>query len=92
MELLDFLPIPTEIGYLSLVLVSFFGSLIPFVPIPSFLLLVTMSVGEQFDIHVLAITAALALTKNSTGYKRLSKNQILSHHIIMNVLFSVETV
>ena len=67
MEILDFLPIPTEIGYLSLVLVSFFGSLIPFVPIPSFLLLVTMSVGEQFDIHVLAITAALA----SAGAKQI---------------------
>ena len=52
MDLLEFLPIPAGIGYLSLVLVSFFGSLIPFVPIPSFLLLVTMSVGEQFDIHI----------------------------------------
>jgi len=67
LEILDFLPIPTEIGYISLVFVSFFGSLIPFVPIPSFLLLVTMSVGEQFDIHVLAITAALA----SAGAKQI---------------------
>ena len=67
MDLLEFLPIPAGIGYLSLVLVSFFGSLIPFVPIPSFLLLVTMSVGEQFDIHVLAILAALA----SAGAKQI---------------------
>ena len=67
MEILDFLPIPTEIGYVSLILISFFGSLIPFVPIPSFVFLVTMSVGEQFDIHVLAITAALA----STGAKQI---------------------
>ena len=67
MEILDFLPIPAEIGYLSLVLVSFFGSLIPFVPIPSFLLLVTMSVGEQFDIHILAISAAVA----SAGAKQI---------------------
>ena len=41
--------------------------MIPFVPIPSFLLLVTMSVGEQFDIHVLAILAALA----SAGAKQI---------------------
>jgi membrane protein DedA with SNARE-associated domain len=67
LEILDFLPIPTEIGYVSLILISFFGSLIPFVPIPSFVFLVTMSVGEQFDIHVLAITAALA----STGAKQI---------------------
>ena len=67
MDLLEFLPIPAGIGYLSLILVSFFGSLIPFVPIPSFLLLVTMSVGEQFDIHVLAILAALA----SAGAKQI---------------------
>ena len=67
MDLLEFLPIPAGIGYLSLVLISFFGSLIPFVPIPSFLLLVTMSVGEQFDIHVLAILAALA----SAGAKQI---------------------
>ena len=67
MDLLEFLPIPAGIGYISLVLVSFFGSLIPFVPIPSFLLLVTMSVGEQFDIHVLAILAALA----SAGAKQI---------------------
>ena len=52
---------------MSLILVSFFGSLIPFVPIPSFLLLVTMSVGEQFDIHILAISAALA----SAGAKQI---------------------
>ena len=67
MDLLEFLPIPAGIGYLSLVLISFFGSLIPFVPIPSFLLLVTMSVGEQFDIHILAILAALA----SAGAKQI---------------------
>ena len=50
-----------------MILISFFGSLIPFVPIPSFVFLVTMSVGEQFDIHVLAITAAFA----STGAKQI---------------------
>ena len=63
MDLWDFLPFfSSEVGYLGLALVSFFGSLIPFVPIPSFILLVTMSVGDQFDLHILAIIAAVTAT------------------------------
>jgi len=55
-------PFTPEVGYLGLTIVSFFGSLIPFVPIPSFVLVATMAVGEQFDIHVLVIIAALTST------------------------------
>ena len=63
MDLWDFLPFfSSEVGYLGLALVSFFGSLITFVPIPSFILLVTMSVGDQFDLHILAIIAAVTAT------------------------------
>ena len=63
MDLWDFIPFfSSEVGYLGLALVSFFGSLIPFVPIPSFILLVTMSVGDQFDLHILAIIAAVTAT------------------------------
>jgi len=63
LDLWDFLPFfSSEVGYLGLALVSFFGSLIPFVPIPSFILLVTMSVGDQFDLHILAIIAAVTAT------------------------------
>lgn len=43
-------------------LISFFGSLIPFVPLPSFILLATMSAGDKFNIHYLALTAAIAST------------------------------
>jgi len=59
---LDLFPFAPEIGYIGLSLVSFFGSLIPFVPIPSFVLLATMAVGEQFNIHLLALFAALTST------------------------------
>lgn len=63
MDLWDFFPFfSTEVGYIGLTLVSFFGSLIPFVPIPSFILLMTMSVGDQFNIHILAIIAAITST------------------------------
>ena len=63
MDLWDFFPFfSPEGGYIGLTLVSFFGSLIPFVPIPSFILLMTMSVGDQFNIHILAIIAAITST------------------------------
>jgi len=55
-------PFAPEIGYIGLTLVSFFGSLIPFVPLPSFLLLATMSVGDQFNLHALAIISAVTAT------------------------------
>lgn len=55
-------PFAPEIGYLGLVLVNFFGSLIPFIPLPGFIFLASMSVGNQFDLHVLAILSALSAT------------------------------
>ena len=61
-DLWELFPFTPEVGYLGLTIVSFFGSLIPFVPIPSFVLVATMAVGEQFDIHVLVLIAALTAT------------------------------
>lgn len=55
-------PFASEVGYLALTLVSFFGSLIPFIPLPSFVVLATMAVGDQFNIHILAILGAVAAT------------------------------
>ena len=62
MDFTDLFPFAPEAGYIGLSLVSFFGSLIPFVPVPSFLLLATMSVGDQYDLHILAISSALLST------------------------------
>jgi len=61
-DLWELFPFTPEVGYLGLTIVSFFGSLIPFVPIPSFILVATMAAGEQFDIHVLVLIAALTST------------------------------
>ena len=61
-DLWELFPFTPEVGYLGLAIVSFFGSLIPFVPIPSFVLVATMAAGEQFDIHVLVLIAALTST------------------------------
>jgi len=55
-------PFSPEVGYLGLGLVNFFGSLIPFIPLPGFLLLASMSVGDQFNLHVLALLSALTAT------------------------------
>ena len=62
MDFVDLFPFAPEVGYLSLALVNFFGSLIPFVPLPGFLLLATMSVGDHFDLHVLALLSAFTAT------------------------------
>ena len=62
MDLTDIFPIDPEVGYLGLVLVSFFGSLIPFVPFPAFILLATMSTTDEFDLNIIAITSAVAST------------------------------
>lgn len=62
MDFAAIFPFADEIGYLGLALISFFGSLIPFVPLPSFILLATMSAGEKFNIHVLALIAAITST------------------------------
>ncbi|MDH3192453.1 MAG: VTT domain-containing protein [Nitrosopumilus sp.] len=62
MDFTDLFPFAPEVGYLGLSLVNFFGSLIPFVPLPGFLLLATMSVGDQFDIHILALLSAITAT------------------------------
>jgi len=61
-DFIDLFPFAPEVGYLSLSLVNFFGSLVPFVPLPGFLLLATMSVGDQFDLHVLALLSAITAT------------------------------
>ena len=62
MDLWDLFPFTPGVGYLGLTIVSFFGSLIPFVPIPSFVLVATMAVGDQFDIHILVLIAAFTST------------------------------
>ncbi|MCV0401664.1 MAG: VTT domain-containing protein [Nitrosopumilus sp.] len=62
MDFVDLFPFAPEVGYLSLSLVNFFGSLVPFIPLPGFLLLATMSVGDQFNLHILALLSAITAT------------------------------
>ena len=62
MEFSDIFPFAPDDGYLILALVNFFGSLVPFIPLPGFLLLATMSVGNEYDLHVLALVSAITAT------------------------------
>lgn len=62
MDLSAIFPFSDELGYVGLALVSFFGSLIPFIPLPSFILLATMAAGEKFNMHYLVLIAALTST------------------------------
>jgi len=55
-------PLADDIGYIGLALVSFFGSLIPFVPLPSFIFLATMAAGDKFNIHYLVLISAITAT------------------------------
>ena len=62
MDFIDIFPFAPDVGYSLLALVNFFGSLVPFVPLPGFLLLATMSVGNQYDLHILALVSAVTAT------------------------------
>lgn len=62
MDLFTLLGLPSELSYFGLGVISFVGSLIPFVPIPSFIFLVSMSVGDAFNLHALALISALTST------------------------------
>ena len=62
MEFDEIFPFTPEDGLFILALVNFIGSLIPFVPLPGFLLLATMSVGNEYNLHALALISAVSAT------------------------------
>lgn len=73
-------PFDPGLGYLGLALLSFFGSLVPFIPVPSFILLATMSVGDTFNLHVLALLSAVmaAAAKQIIFYASYGGRRIIS--------------
>jgi membrane protein DedA with SNARE-associated domain len=54
-EISEIFPIPEELGYLSLFLVSFLGSAIVFLPVPYFVVLAAMGIDPIFDPFLLAL-------------------------------------
>ena len=80
MNFSDIFPFAEGDGYLILALVNFFGSLIPFVSLPGFLLLATMSVGNEYDLHILALLSAITATaaKQMIFFVSFSGRKIMS--------------
>lgn len=62
MDIFTLLGLSEELSYFTLGVISFVGSLIPFVPVPSFIFLVTMAVSDTFDLHTIALVSALTAT------------------------------
>ncbi len=80
---LDLFPLLHDVGYVGLAMISFFGSLIPFVPIPSFLLLATMATGNHFDLNILAILSAItaSISKQIIFYASYGGRKIINERI-----------
>lgn len=55
----DLFPFSDELGYLSILLISFVGSIIVFVPVPYFPVILAAALSDKFDPHLIAITSAL---------------------------------
>ena len=82
LSLEDLFPFNTELGYIGILVVSFVFSIIPFVPIPYFPILITASLNSNFNPHIIALTSALGVVGAKTiiffvsyyGRKILSDN------------------
>ncbi len=55
----DLFPFNNEIGYLGIFLVSLLASIIVFVPIPYFPLLITASFNQNFNPHLIALVSSV---------------------------------
>lgn len=62
----DLFPFGTELGYIGILLISFVSSLIPFIPVPYFPVLITASFNANFNPHIIAISSALGIVGAKT--------------------------
>src|SRR5918996_1568624 len=62
----ELFPFGTELGYIGILLISFVSSLIPFIPIPYFPILITASFNANFNPHIIAIISALGIVGAKT--------------------------
>lgn len=54
----DLFPFSNELGYLGILIISFIGSIIVFVPVPYFPVLITAALSSRFDPHIIALSSA----------------------------------
>jgi membrane protein DedA with SNARE-associated domain len=62
----ELFPFDPELGYLGLLILSFVFSLIPFVPIPYFPVLITAAFNSNFDPHLIALSSASGIVAAKT--------------------------
>jgi membrane protein DedA with SNARE-associated domain len=59
-------PFGAELGYLGILIISFVASLVPFIPIPYFPLLITASFNSNFNPHIIALVSASGIVAAKT--------------------------
>ena len=62
----DLFPFGTELGYVGILVISFVSSLIPFIPLPYFPVLITASFNPNFNPHIISIVSALGIVGAKT--------------------------
>ena len=62
----DLFPFDPQLGYIGILIISFVASLVPFIPIPYFPLLITASFNSNFNPHVIALVSAAGVVAAKT--------------------------
>jgi membrane protein DedA with SNARE-associated domain len=62
----ELFPFDPQLGYLGIFIISFVFSLIPFVPVPYFPVLITAAFNRNFDPHLIAISSAAGIVAAKT--------------------------
>ncbi|HEX2014344.1 MAG TPA: VTT domain-containing protein [Nitrososphaera sp.] len=66
MTLEDLFPFDPELGYFGILVLSFIFSIIPFIPVPYFPILITASFNPNFNPHLIAISSAVGIVAAKT--------------------------
>lgn len=80
-DITDLFPLGGELGYLGIFLVSFVGSIIVFVPVPYFPVILAASLSEKFDPNMIALVSALGtvIAKTLIFFASYYGRKMLSH-------------
>ena len=62
----ELFPFDPEFGYLGILVLSFIFSIIPFIPVPYFPILITAAFNRNFDPHLIALSSAAGIVAAKT--------------------------